>query len=86
MKSIPEMSFRPSEWLSSVVHRMKPFVPQMKDDVIYFRQGVLLYLQLCSTCASLILIRRPRNLAAGALSAERTHTPKFAHLLLLIIL
>ncbi|XP_057373055.1 bromodomain and WD repeat-containing protein 3-like [Daphnia carinata] len=35
---IPE-SFRPSEWLSSVVPRRQPFYPQMGDEVIYFRQG-----------------------------------------------
>lgn len=38
---IPE-SFRPSEWLSSVVPRRAPFYPQMGDEVIYFKQGLYL--------------------------------------------
>ena len=40
---IPE-SFRPSEWLSSVVPRRQPFYPQMGDEVIYFRQGLFFYI------------------------------------------
>uniref|UniRef100_A0A8C2X8P2 Bromodomain and WD repeat domain containing 1 n=1 Tax=Cyclopterus lumpus TaxID=8103 RepID=A0A8C2X8P2_CYCLU len=31
--------FRPSTWITDVIHRKSPFVPQMGDEVIYFRQG-----------------------------------------------
>ncbi|XP_072525328.1 bromodomain and WD repeat-containing protein 3 [Salminus brasiliensis] len=31
--------FRPSAWITDVVPRKSPFVPQMGDEVIYFRQG-----------------------------------------------
>uniref|UniRef100_A0A8C2X6Z8 Bromodomain and WD repeat domain containing 1 n=1 Tax=Cyclopterus lumpus TaxID=8103 RepID=A0A8C2X6Z8_CYCLU len=34
-----EKSFRPSTWITDVIHRKSPFVPQMGDEVIYFRQG-----------------------------------------------
>ncbi|KAF5906074.1 bromodomain and WD repeat-containing protein 3-like isoform X1 [Clarias magur] len=31
--------FRPSSWITDVIPRKSPFVPQMGDEVIYFRQG-----------------------------------------------
>ncbi|XP_034170541.2 bromodomain and WD repeat-containing protein 3 isoform X3 [Pangasianodon hypophthalmus] len=31
--------FRPSTWITDVIPRKSPFVPQMGDEVIYFRQG-----------------------------------------------
>ncbi|XP_060731875.1 bromodomain and WD repeat-containing protein 3 isoform X2 [Tachysurus vachellii] len=31
--------FRPSAWITDVIPRKSPFVPQMGDEVIYFRQG-----------------------------------------------
>ncbi|KAM7413407.1 hypothetical protein PAMA_020681 [Pampus argenteus] len=31
--------FRPSPWITDVIPRKSPFVPQMGDEVIYFRQG-----------------------------------------------
>ncbi|KAG9278203.1 bromodomain and WD repeat-containing protein 3 [Astyanax mexicanus] len=37
--------FRPSPWITDVVPRKSPFVPQMGDEVIYFRQGHEAYLE-----------------------------------------
>ncbi|XP_046732894.1 bromodomain and WD repeat-containing protein 3 isoform X3 [Silurus meridionalis] len=31
--------FRPSTWITDVIPRKSPFVPQLGDEVIYFRQG-----------------------------------------------
>ncbi|XP_005104695.1 bromodomain and WD repeat-containing protein 3 [Aplysia californica] len=36
---------RPPEWITTVIPRKAPFVPQMGDEVIYFRQGHEQYLQ-----------------------------------------
>ena len=36
---------RPPEWLTTVIPRKAPFVPQMGDEVMYFRQGHEMYLQ-----------------------------------------
>ncbi|KAI7800747.1 bromodomain and WD repeat-containing protein 3 [Triplophysa rosa] len=36
--------FRPSAWITDVIPRKSPFVPQMGDEVIYFRQGHEAYL------------------------------------------
>ncbi|CAD5113102.1 DgyrCDS2293 [Dimorphilus gyrociliatus] len=35
--------FRPPEWLTSAIPRKTPYVPQMGDDIMYFRQGHELY-------------------------------------------
>ena len=35
----------PPEWLTGTIPRKTPFVPQMGDEVMYFRQGHELYLQ-----------------------------------------
>ncbi|KAK3098508.1 hypothetical protein FSP39_020204 [Pinctada imbricata] len=37
--------FLPPEWLTDVIPRKSPYVPQMGDEVMYFRQGHLAYLQ-----------------------------------------
>lgn len=37
--------FIPPEWLSSVKPRKTPYVPQIGDEVVYFRQGHELYIQ-----------------------------------------
>uniref|UniRef100_A0A674DJV1 Bromodomain and WD repeat domain containing 1 n=1 Tax=Salmo trutta TaxID=8032 RepID=A0A674DJV1_SALTR len=37
--------FRPSTWITDVVPRKSPFVPQMGDEVIYFRQGHEAYVE-----------------------------------------
>lgn len=37
--------FRPPEWLTGTIPRKTPYVPQMGDEVMYFRQGHELYLQ-----------------------------------------
>uniref|UniRef100_A0AAR2IIZ8 Bromo domain-containing protein n=1 Tax=Pygocentrus nattereri TaxID=42514 RepID=A0AAR2IIZ8_PYGNA len=37
--------FRPSAWITDVVPRKSPFVPQMGDEVIYFRQGHEAYVE-----------------------------------------
>ncbi|KAG7250734.1 hypothetical protein CRUP_005679, partial [Coryphaenoides rupestris] len=37
--------FRPSLWITDVVPRKSPFVPQMGDEVIYFRQGHEAYVE-----------------------------------------
>ena len=44
--SIPESS-QPSEWFTSVVPRRQHFLPQIDDEVVYLRQGMLLFYKLC---------------------------------------
>ncbi|XP_062594128.1 PH-interacting protein-like [Saccostrea cucullata] len=39
-----EEEFRPSDWLTDVIPRKFQYVPQMGDDVMYFKQGHKLYL------------------------------------------
>ncbi|XP_077421663.1 bromodomain and WD repeat-containing protein 3 isoform X2 [Vanacampus margaritifer] len=39
------MEFRPSLWITDVIPRKSPFVPQMGDEVIYFRQGHEAYVE-----------------------------------------
>ncbi|XP_033832387.1 bromodomain and WD repeat-containing protein 3 [Periophthalmus magnuspinnatus] len=42
--------FRPSQWITDVTPRKSPFVPQMGDEVIYFRQGHEAYVDaVCRT-------------------------------------
>ncbi|CAL1571939.1 unnamed protein product [Knipowitschia caucasica] len=42
--------FRPSQWITDVIPRKSPFVPQMGDEVIYFRQGHEAYVDaVCRT-------------------------------------
>uniref|UniRef100_A0A671KWW9 Bromodomain and WD repeat-containing protein 3-like n=1 Tax=Sinocyclocheilus anshuiensis TaxID=1608454 RepID=A0A671KWW9_9TELE len=42
--------FRPSAWITDVIPRKSPFVPQMGDEIIYFRQGHEAYLDaVCRT-------------------------------------
>ncbi|RUS86356.1 hypothetical protein EGW08_005874, partial [Elysia chlorotica] len=36
--------FRPPDWITTVIPRKAPFVPQMGDEVLYFRQGHEQYL------------------------------------------
>ena len=43
IKELPE-KFRPPEWLTDVVPRKAPYVPQMGDEIVYFRQGHLQYI------------------------------------------
>ena len=38
---------KPTEWITTTIPRKAPFVPQMGDEVMYFRQGHLQYLQVC---------------------------------------
>ncbi|XP_031429776.1 bromodomain and WD repeat-containing protein 1 [Clupea harengus] len=40
--------FRPSVWITDVIPRKSPFVPQMGDEVIYFRQGHEAYVEAVS--------------------------------------
>ncbi|KAJ7995475.1 hypothetical protein DPEC_G00244940 [Dallia pectoralis] len=40
--------FRPSAWITDVFPRKSPFVPQMGDEVIYFRQGHEAYVEAVS--------------------------------------
>ncbi|KAK1899526.1 Bromodomain and WD repeat-containing protein 1, partial [Dissostichus eleginoides] len=40
--------FRPSPWITDVIPRKSPFVPQMGDEVIYFRQGHEAYVETVS--------------------------------------
>uniref|UniRef100_A0A6Q2ZD26 Bromo domain-containing protein n=1 Tax=Esox lucius TaxID=8010 RepID=A0A6Q2ZD26_ESOLU len=40
--------FRPSAWITDVIPRKSPFVPQMGDEVIYFRQGHEAYVEAVS--------------------------------------
>ena len=44
IEELPE-EFRPSEWLTNTIPRKAPYVPQMGDEIIYFRQGHRLYLE-----------------------------------------
>lgn len=44
IQEVPE-EFRPTEWLTDTKPRKTPYVPQMGDEVMYFRQGHDLYLQ-----------------------------------------
>ncbi|XP_066555723.1 bromodomain and WD repeat-containing protein 3 isoform X2 [Amia ocellicauda] len=37
--------FRPSNWITDVIPRKSPFIPQMGDEVIYFRQGHEAYVE-----------------------------------------
>lgn len=41
---IPEV-YRPAEWLSEVIPRKAPYYPQMGDEIVYFRQGHLRYIE-----------------------------------------
>lgn len=45
---LPE-EFRPPEWLTDTIPRKAPYVPQMGDEVMYFRQGHELYVQAVKT-------------------------------------
>ncbi len=36
--------YRPTGWLTDTIPRRAPFVPQMGDEIMYFRQGHELYL------------------------------------------
>ncbi|XP_075906075.1 bromodomain and WD repeat-containing protein 3 [Nelusetta ayraudi] len=40
--------FRPSAWITDFIPRKSPFVPQMGDEVIYFRQGHEAYVEAVS--------------------------------------
>ncbi|XP_064158821.1 bromodomain and WD repeat-containing protein 3 isoform X1 [Anguilla rostrata] len=42
--------FRPSPWITDVFPRKSPFVPQMGDEVIYFRQGHEAYVEAVARC------------------------------------
>ncbi|ESP01057.1 hypothetical protein LOTGIDRAFT_140025, partial [Lottia gigantea] len=44
IREVPE-EFRPPEWLTDTVPRKTPYVPQMGDEVMYFRQGHEQYLK-----------------------------------------
>lgn len=44
VEELPE-EFRPPDWLTDTKPRKTPYVPQMGDEVMYFRQGHSLYLQ-----------------------------------------
>lgn len=44
IKEIPEM-YKPLEWLAQTVPRKAPYCPQIGDEVVYFKQGHLLYLE-----------------------------------------
>ena len=45
--SIPKQThsipYQPSKWLSTVVPQRKPYFPQISDEVVYFRHGMLLF-------------------------------------------
>nr|XP_042900539.1 bromodomain and WD repeat-containing protein 3 [Parasteatoda tepidariorum] len=43
-KKLPER-FRPPEWLTDVMPHKAPYVPQIGDEIMYFRQGHELYVQ-----------------------------------------
>ncbi|XP_035213977.1 PH-interacting protein-like isoform X2 [Stegodyphus dumicola] len=43
-KKLPER-FRPPEWLTDVTPHKAPYVPQIGDEIVYFRQGHELYVQ-----------------------------------------
>ncbi|KAF8777958.1 PH-interacting protein like [Argiope bruennichi] len=43
-KKLPER-FRPPEWLTDVMPHKAPYVPQIGDEIVYFRQGHELYVQ-----------------------------------------
>ncbi|CAL8350910.1 unnamed protein product [Lota lota] len=43
--------FRPSLWITDVIPRKSPFVPQMGDEVIYFRQGHEAYVEAVNRSA-----------------------------------
>ncbi|XP_059154571.1 bromodomain and WD repeat-containing protein 3-like [Physella acuta] len=47
LKPVTELDekMKPPEWITSVIPRKAPFVPQMGDEVMYFRQGHEQYLQ-----------------------------------------
>ena len=42
---LPEV-FRPPEWLTDTMPHKAPYVPQMGDEVVYFRQGHEQYLKV----------------------------------------
>uniref|UniRef100_A0A7N6B7T8 Bromo domain-containing protein n=1 Tax=Anabas testudineus TaxID=64144 RepID=A0A7N6B7T8_ANATE len=46
--SLMSNEFRPSPWITDVIPRKSPFVPQMGDEVIYFRQGHEAYVEAVS--------------------------------------
>ncbi|CAH0389929.1 unnamed protein product [Bemisia tabaci] len=43
-QEVPEI-FRPPEWLSEVIPKKSPYYPQMGDELVFFKQGYLLYLE-----------------------------------------
>uniref|UniRef100_A0A0P6ELS4 Wd repeat domain-containing-like protein n=1 Tax=Daphnia magna TaxID=35525 RepID=A0A0P6ELS4_9CRUS len=45
-KKLGTKCFRPSDWLSSTELRRLPFYPQIGDEIIYFRQGHELYVNI----------------------------------------
>ena len=40
-----DQRYLPPEWLTGTIPRKTPYVPQMGDELMYFRQGHELYLQ-----------------------------------------
>lgn len=48
LKECP-VEYRPPEWLTSTKPRKTPYVPQIGDEVVYFRQGHELYVQAVKT-------------------------------------
>jgi bromodomain and WD repeat domain-containing protein 1/3 len=44
LEEIPE-PYRPSEWLSEVTAKRSPYLPQIGDDLVYYRQGHEAYIK-----------------------------------------
>ncbi|XP_013776730.1 bromodomain and WD repeat-containing protein 3-like [Limulus polyphemus] len=44
IKEVPE-EYKPPEWLTDVIPHKTPYVPQVGDEVVYFRQGHELYIK-----------------------------------------
>ena len=45
IKELPD-AFKPPEWLTATIPQKAPYVPQMGDEVVYFRQGHEQYLKV----------------------------------------
>lgn len=48
LTEIPEL-YKPLEWLAQTIPKKAPYVPQMGDEVVYFKQGHQLYLEMVKT-------------------------------------
>lgn len=85
---IPE-EFRPPEWLTETFPKKAPYFPQMGDELIYFMQGHMLYVEAVMNRKLYTIDKRnlPWNRTTNKLrvSVNSVHLNKSVHLRLQLI-